>query len=66
MPASKTRSYRPETRLVHAGTMRSQFGETSEALFLTQGYVYRERRGMRGAFHAKSPATSIRAIPTRP
>src|SRR6201988_3988632 len=32
--------YRPETRLVHAGTLRSQFGETSEALFLTQGYVY--------------------------
>jgi O-succinylhomoserine sulfhydrylase len=31
---------RPETLLVHAGTMRSQFGETSEALFLTQGHVY--------------------------
>jgi O-succinylhomoserine sulfhydrylase len=30
----------PETRLVHGGTMRSQFAETSEALFLTQGYVY--------------------------
>src|SRR3977135_1395652 len=40
--ASKSASsrYRPETRLVHAGTLRSQFGETSEALFLTQGYVY--------------------------
>ncbi len=38
MPASAR--YRPETRLVHAGTMRSQFNETSEALFLTQGYVY--------------------------
>ena len=37
---SKTRNYRPETQLVHAGTLRSQFGETSEALFLTQGYVY--------------------------
>src|SRR2546429_7241490 len=39
MPASQAR-YRPETQLVHAGTLRSQFGETSEALFLTQGYVY--------------------------
>jgi O-succinylhomoserine sulfhydrylase len=39
MSASSKR-YRPETRLVHAGTLRSQFGETSEALFLTQGYVY--------------------------
>ena len=25
---------------MHGGTLRSQFGETSEALFLTQGYVY--------------------------
>ena len=40
MPASADRKYRPETNLVHAGTLRSQFGETSEALFLTQGYVY--------------------------
>jgi O-succinylhomoserine sulfhydrylase len=30
----------PETRLVHGGTMRSQFAEMSEALFLTQGYAY--------------------------
>src|SRR3954462_3598208 len=37
---SASKGYRPETRLVHAGTLRSQFGETSEALFLTQGYVY--------------------------
>jgi len=29
-----------ETRLVHAGATRSQHGETCEALFLTQGYVY--------------------------
>ena len=40
MPASKP--YRPETQLVHGGTLRSQFGETSEALFLTQGYVYED------------------------
>src|SRR2546422_1069328 len=40
MSASAKRSYRPETQLVHAGILRSQFGETSEALFLTQGYVY--------------------------
>lgn len=28
------------TQLVHGGTLRSQFNETSEALFLTQGYIY--------------------------
>src|SRR6201985_595262 len=38
--STPTARYRPETRLVHSGTIRSEFGETSEALFLTQGYVY--------------------------
>ncbi|MEZ5854688.1 MAG: O-succinylhomoserine sulfhydrylase [Hyphomicrobiaceae bacterium] len=33
-------NWSPATRLVHGGTLRSQFAETSEALFLTQGYVY--------------------------
>jgi O-succinylhomoserine sulfhydrylase len=32
--------YRPATLLVHGGTRRSPFGETSEALFLTSGFVY--------------------------
>jgi O-succinylhomoserine sulfhydrylase len=40
MSASATQKYRPETRLVQSGILRSQFGETSESLFLTQGYVY--------------------------
>ena len=45
MTASKTDAeiaaeWAPETQLVHGGTLRSQFGETSEAIFLTQGFVY--------------------------
>ncbi len=40
MSVSAKKSYRTETQLVHAGTLRSQFAETCEALFLTQGYVY--------------------------
>ncbi len=32
--------YRPATRLVHGGQMRTPYGETSEALFLTSGFVY--------------------------
>jgi O-succinylhomoserine sulfhydrylase len=35
-----TPPWSPETQLVHGGTLRSAFGETSEALFLTQSYVY--------------------------
>lgn len=33
-------AWKPRTRLVHEGTRRSQYGEVSEALFLTQGFVY--------------------------
>src|SRR5581483_10057928 len=39
-PLASSSQYRPETRLVHSGAIRSEFGETSEALFLTQGFVY--------------------------
>ncbi len=33
-------TWKPATRLIHGGTLRSQHGETSEALYLTQGFVY--------------------------
>ena len=39
-PLPSDRALKAATRLVHGGGLRSQFGETSEALFLTQGYVY--------------------------
>ncbi|KPH79709.1 O-succinylhomoserine sulfhydrylase [Bosea vaviloviae] len=48
-------SLHPETRLVHAGTMRSQFGETSEALFLTQGHVYDSAEQAEARFLNKDP-----------
>ena len=35
-----SKTWRPATQLVHNGTLRSQFGETSEAIYLTQGFVY--------------------------
>jgi O-succinylhomoserine sulfhydrylase len=35
-----TKPLRPASLLVHGGTMRSQYGETSEALFLSSGFVY--------------------------
>jgi O-succinylhomoserine sulfhydrylase len=55
MPASTNRKYRPETQLVHAGTLRSQFGETSEALFLTQGYVYESALSAERRFKNEEP-----------
>ena len=35
-----TRDWKARTKLVHGGTRRSQYGEVSEAIFLTQGFVY--------------------------
>ena len=32
--------YQKRTKMVHGGTRRSQYGEVSEALFMTQGYIY--------------------------
>src|SRR6202162_2753411 len=54
-PASLTAHYRPETRLVHSGTIRSEFGETSEALFLTQGYVYDSAEQCEARFKGEDP-----------
>jgi O-succinylhomoserine sulfhydrylase len=55
MPASDDRKYHPETRLLHAGTLRSQFGETSEALFLTQGFVYDSAESCEARFKGEEP-----------
>jgi O-succinylhomoserine sulfhydrylase len=54
-PASSTARYRPETRLVHSGTLRSQYGETSEAMFLTQGFVYDSAEQCEARFKGEDP-----------
>ena len=43
------------TRLVRGGTARSQFGETAEALFLTQSYVYDSAEGANARFAGEDP-----------
>ncbi|MGT2438855.1 O-succinylhomoserine sulfhydrylase [Bradyrhizobium betae] len=53
--SKSTTNYRPETRLVHSGTLRSQYGETSEALFLTQGYVYDTAEQCEARFKGEDP-----------
>ena len=42
--------FRSATRLVHGGTVRSQHGETSEAMFLTSGFVYDSAELAEGTF----------------
>ena len=57
MPDQKTLppDLRLETRLVHEGTLRSQFGEASEALFLTQGHVYASAEACEARFAGEEP-----------
>ena len=38
--ASRESNWRPQTRLVRGGLRRSAFAETSEAMYLTSGFVY--------------------------
>jgi O-succinylhomoserine sulfhydrylase len=55
MTKTTTRKLRPATNLVHAGTLRSGFGETSEALFLTQGFVYPTAQAAEARFKGEEP-----------
>lgn len=55
MTADTPRRWHPDTALVHGGTLRSPFGETSEALFLTQGYVYESAEQAEARFLNLSP-----------
>ncbi|WP_029063938.1 O-succinylhomoserine sulfhydrylase [Labrenzia sp. DG1229] len=49
------KNWRPETTLVHGGTMRSPFGETSEAMYLTQGFVYDNAEAAEARFIGEDP-----------
>ncbi|HRY05149.1 MAG TPA: O-succinylhomoserine sulfhydrylase [Beijerinckiaceae bacterium] len=53
--SDKPLNLRPATRLVHGGTLRSQYGETSEALFLTQGFVYDSAEAAEARFKGTEP-----------
>ncbi|MEM9320968.1 MAG: O-succinylhomoserine sulfhydrylase [Pseudomonadota bacterium] len=54
-------SRRPRTRAVHAGTRRSQYGEVSEALYLTQGFVYDSAEAAEARFIEAGPDEFIYA-----
>ena len=42
--------WRPRTVLTHSGLQRSQFEETSEAIFMTSGFVYQSAEEAEEAF----------------
>src|SRR6186713_1288763 len=49
-----TRTWRPQTKAVRGGLMRSNFDETSEALFLTSGYAYNSAEEAEATFKGES------------
>ena len=50
LPEASQRDWRRETRAVRGGSQRSEFGEISEALFLTSGYAYSGAEEAEAAF----------------
>lgn len=49
-----TTKWRPQTRAVRGGQIRSNFDETSEALFLTSGYAYASAEEAEATFKGES------------
>lgn len=55
MTSKSKRNWKPRTAMVHSGTLRSGFGETSEAIYLTQGYVYETAEAAEARFKGEEP-----------
>ena len=45
----------PQTQMVRGGTLRSNFGETSEALFLNSGFAYNSAETAENRFNGEEP-----------
>ncbi|MBS9719268.1 O-succinylhomoserine sulfhydrylase [Tianweitania sp. BSSL-BM11] len=53
--SNNTHNWKPATTLVHAGALRSNFGEVSEAIHLTQGFVYDTAEQAEARFKGEEP-----------
>ena len=56
-----SKSWSARTKLVHGGTRRSQYNEVSEAMFLTQGFVYESAEQAEARFLKSGPDEFIYA-----
>lgn len=56
-----SKSWNARTKLVHGGTRRSQYNEVSEAMFLTQGFVYESAEQAEARFLKSGPDEFIYA-----
>jgi O-succinylhomoserine sulfhydrylase len=49
-----SKNWQPATQLVHGGSIRSQFGEMSESIFLTQGFLYENSASAEARFKGET------------
>lgn len=49
------KNWKPATKLVRGGTKRSNFGETSEAIFLNSGFCYESAEVAESRFNGEAP-----------
>lgn len=61
MADKQSDSWKARTRAVHGGTRRSQYNEMSEAIFLTQGFVYDSAEAAEARFLKAGPDEFIYA-----
>lgn len=61
MTEDDKKTWGKRTQMVHGGTRRSQYGEVSEAIFLTQGFVYASAEQAEARFQALGPDEFIYA-----
>ena len=52
---SITGTWRPATLMVRGGTARTEYGETSEAIFMTSGYAYDNAEEAAARFRGERP-----------
>lgn len=55
MTQQSENDWQPQTLLVHGNTIRSQFQETSESIWLTQGFVYPSAEAAEARFNGEDP-----------
>ncbi|MCE3288489.1 MAG: metZ [Caulobacter sp.] len=53
--AEDPKNWQPATKLIRGGLSRSQFGETSEPIYLTQSFVYESAAGADARFAGDDP-----------
>ncbi len=61
-PLADPNKRQAQTQLVHGGTQRSQFGETSEAIFMNSGFIYEDSAAADAAVQGRTAGAHLFAL----